>query len=227
MFLKIKDMAKSELPKERLIQYGEKSLSNSELLAILINTGRQGFSSIDIANEIINKVNNLKELKLLSIHDLLKIKGIGLHKAVTLKAAFELGERINKRNSIEKVKIKSPKDVADMMMSKMKDLTQEHLVALFLNTKNIVIKEETIFIGTLNSSVIHPREVFNAAIRASCNAVIVIHNHPSGDVTPSKEDIATTIRLKECGQILGIELLDHIIIGDQKFTSLVEEGYFV
>ena len=173
------------------------------------------------------KVNNLKELKLLSIHDLLKIKGIGLHKAVTLKAAFELGERINKRNSIEKVKIKSPKDVADMMMSKMKDLTQEHLVALFLNTKNIVIKEETIFIGTLNSSVIHPREVFNAAIRASCNAVIVIHNHPSGDVTPSKEDIATTIRLKECGQILGIELLDHIIIGDQKFTSLVEEGYFV
>ena len=208
MFLKIKDMAKSELPKERLIQYGEKSLSNSELLAILINTGRQGVSSIDIANEMINKVNNLKELKLLSIHDLLKIKGIGLHKAVTLKAAFELGERINKRNSIEKVKIKSPKDVADMMMSKM-------------------IKEETIFIGTLNSSVIHPREVFNAAIRASCNAVIVIHNHPSGDVTPSKEDIATTIRLKECGQILGIELLDHIIIGDQKFTSLVEEGYFV
>ena len=132
MFLKIKDMAKSELPKERLIQYGE---SNSELLAILINTGRQGVSSIDIANEMINKVNNLKELKLLSIHDLLKIKGIGLHKAVTLKAAFELGERINKRNSIEKVKIKSPKDVADMMMSKMKDLTQEHLVALFLNTK--------------------------------------------------------------------------------------------
>ena len=227
MFLKIKDMAKSELPKERLIQYGEKSLSNSELLAILINTGRQGVSSIDIANEMINKVNNLKELKLLSIHDLLKIKGIGLHKAVTLKAACELGERINKRNAIEKVKIKSPKDVADMMMSKMKDLTQEHLVALFLNTKNIVIKEETIFIGTLNSSVIHPREVFNAAIRASCNAVIVIHNHPSGDVTPSKEDIATTIRLKECGQILGIELLDHIIIGDQKFTSLVEEGYFV
>lgn len=213
MFLKIKDMAKSELPKERLIQYGEKSLSNSELLAILINTGRRGVSSIDIANEMINKVNNLKELKLLSIHDLLKIKGIGLHKAVTLKAAFELGERINKRNSIEKVKIKSPKDVADMMMSKMKDLTQEHLVALFL--------------GTLNSSVIHPREVFNAAIRASCNAIIVIHNHPSGDVTPSKEDIATTIRLKECGQILGIELLDHIIIGDQKFTSLVEEGYFV
>ncbi|PNZ70475.1 JAB domain-containing protein [Staphylococcus croceilyticus] len=224
--MKIKDMATSELPRERLIQQGEKSLSNSELLAILINTGRQGYSSIDIANDIMNKYPNLKELKQLSIDDLIKIKGIGTYKATTLKAAFELGERMNTRSTHEKVKIKSPKDVADMMMAKMKDLTQEHFIALFLNSKNVVMKEEVIYKGTLNSSVIHPREVFNAAIRASSNAIIVVHNHPSGDVTPSKEDIATTIRLKECGHILGIDLLDHIIIGDQKFTSLVEEGYF-
>ncbi len=219
-------MATSELPRERLIQQGAKSLSNSELLAILINTGRQGYSSIDIANDIMNKYPNLKELKQLSVDDLVKIKGIGTYKATTLKAAFELGERMNTRSTLEKVKIKSPKDVADMMMAKMKDLTQEHFVALFLNSKNVVIKEEIIYKGTLNSSVIHPREVYNAAIRASSNAIIVVHNHPSGDVTPSKEDIATTIRLKECGHILGIDLLDHIIIGDQKFTSLVEEGYF-
>lgn len=224
--MKIKDMATSELPRERLIQQGAKSLSNSELLAILINTGRQGYSSIDIANDIMNKYPNLKELKQLSIDDLIKIKGIGTYKATTLKAAFELGERMNTRSTHEKVKIKSPKDVADMMMAKMKDLTQEHFIALFLNSKNVVMKEEVIYKGTLNSSVIHPREVFNAAIRASSNAIIVVHNHPSGDVTPSKEDIATTIRLKECGHILGIDLLDHIIIGDQKFTSLVEEGYF-
>ncbi|MCJ1656180.1 DNA repair protein RadC [Staphylococcus sp. NRL 16/872] len=224
--MKIKDMATSELPRERLIQQGAKSLSNSELLAILINTGRQGYSSIDIANDIMNKYPNLKELKQLSVDDLVKIKGIGTYKATTLKAAFELGERMNTRSTLEKVKIKSPKDVADMMMAKMKDLTQEHFVALFLNSKNVVIKEEIIYKGTLNSSVIHPREVYNAAIRASSNAIIVVHNHPSGDVTPSKEDIATTIRLKECGHILGIDLLDHIIIGDQKFTSLVEEGYF-
>lgn len=224
--MNIKDMATSELPRERLIQQGEKSLSNSELLAILINTGRQGYSSIDIANDIMNQYGSLKELKHLSIDDLIKIKGFGVYKAVTLKAAFELGERMNARCTLEKVKIKSPQDVADMMMSKMKDLTQEHFVALFLNSKNIVIKEETIYKGTLNSSVIHPREVFNAAIRASSNSIIVVHNHPSGDVTPSNEDIATTIRLKECGHILGIDLLDHIIIGDQKFTSLVEEGYF-
>lgn len=219
-------MAATELPRERLIQQGAKSLSNSELLAILINTGRQGYSSIDIANDIMNKYPNLKELKQLSIDDLVRIKGIGTYKATTLKAAFELGERMNTRSTHEKVKIKSPKDVADMMMAKMKDLTQEHFVALFLNSKNVVMKEEVIYKGTLNSSVIHPREVFNAAIRASSNAIIVVHNHPSGDVTPSKEDIATTIRLKECGHILGIDLLDHIIIGDQKFTSLVEEGYF-
>ena len=112
------------------------------------------------------------------------------------------------------------------MMSKMKDLTQEHFVVLLLNSKNIVIKEETIYKGTLNSSVIHPREVFKAAIRASSNAIIVLHNHPSGDVTPSKEDIETTIRLKECGELLGIQVIDHIIIGDQKYASLVEEGYF-
>lgn len=219
-------MATSELPRERLIQQGAKSLSNSELLAILINTGRQGYSSIDIANDIMNKYPNLKELKQLSVDDLVKIKGIGTYKATTLKAAFELGERMNTRSTLEKVKIKSPKDVADMMMAKMKDLTQEHFVALFLNSKNVVIKEEIIYKGTLNSSVIHPREVYNAAIRASSNAIIVVHNHPSGDVTPSKEDIATTIRLKECGHILGIDLLDHIIIGDQKFTSLVEEAVF-
>ncbi|MCJ1661951.1 DNA repair protein RadC [Staphylococcus sp. NRL 18/288] len=224
--MKIKDMATSELPRERLIQQGAKSLSNSELLAILINTGRQGYSSIDIANDIMNKYPNLKELKQLSVDDLVKIKGIGTYKATTLKAAFELGERMNTRSTLEKVKIKSPKDVADMMMAKMKDLTQEHFVALFLNSKNVVIKEEIIYKGTLNSSVIHPREVYNAAIRASSNAIIVVHNHPSGDVTPSKEDIATTIRLKECGHILGIDLLDHIIIGDQKFTSLVEEAVF-
>ncbi|MCQ9278004.1 RadC family protein [Staphylococcus borealis] len=224
--MRIKSMAKSELPRERLIHNGEKSLSNSELLAILINTGRQGFSSIDIANELIIRFDGLKALKHLSINDFTKIKGIGLYKAVILKAAFELGERMYARDLSEKIKITSPSDVADIMMSKMKDLTQEHFVVLLLNSKNIVIKEETIYKGTLNASVIHPREVFKAAIRASSNAIIVLHNHPSGDVTPSKEDIATTIRLKDCGELLGIQVLDHIIIGDQKYASLVEEGYF-
>ncbi|RIM51283.1 RadC family protein, partial [Staphylococcus capitis] len=158
--------------------------------------------------------------------DLLKVKGIGLYKAIILQAAFELGERLNASSTIDKVKITHPSDVADLMMSSMKDLDQEHFVVLLLNSKNIVIKQSWIFKGTLNSSIIHPREVFNIAIRESSNAIIIVHNHPSGDVTPSREDITTTLRLKECGAILGIDVLDHIIIGDNQFTSLVEAGYF-
>ena len=157
----------------------------------------------------------------MSINDLLKIKGIGLYKAVILQAAFELG-RINSTSTFDKVQITHPSDVASLMMSTMKDLEQEHFVVLLLNSKNIVTKQAWVYKGTLNSSIIHPREVFNIAIRESSNSIIVVHNHPSGDVTPSKEDITTTYRLKECGDILGINLLDHIIIGDNKFTSLVE-----
>ena len=219
-------MAISEKPRERLMNYGAKSLSNVELLAILINTGRKGFSSIDIANELINSHHSIRHLKKLSINDLLKVKGIGLYKAIILQAAFELGERLNASSTIDKVKITHPSDVADLMMSSMKDLDQEHFVVLLLNSKNIVIKQSWIFKGTLNSSIIHPREVFNIAIRESSNAIIIVHNHPSGDVTPSREDITTTLRLKECGAILGIDVLDHIIIGDNQFTSLVEAGYF-
>lgn len=219
-------MAISEKPRERLMNYGAKSLSNVELLAILINTGRKGFSSIDIANKLIKSHHSIRDLKKLSINDLLKVKGIGLYKAIILQAAFELGERLNASSTIDKVKITHPSDVADLMMSSMKDLDQEHFVVLLLNSKNIVIKQSWIFKGTLNSSIIHPREVFNIAIRESSNAIIIVHNHPSGDVTPSREDITTTLRLKECGAILGIDVLDHIIIGDNQFTSLVEAGYF-
>lgn len=225
--MKIDEMNKEDKPRERLIQYGSKSLSNCELLAILINTGRKGYSSIEIANELLKNQISLKELKNMSVQNLTQYKGIGLQKAVTLRAAFELGERMNATSLAQRVKIKSPQDVANMMMSKMKDLNQEHFVALFLNSKNIVIKEEIIYVGTLNSSIIHPREVFSAAIKYSSNSIIVLHNHPSGDVNPSKEDISTTIRLKECGQILGIELLDHIIIGENEYKSLSEEGYLV
>ncbi|EHJ08569.1 RadC family protein [Staphylococcus simiae] len=224
--MKIKEMNISEMPRERLLTYGAKSLSNSELLAILINTGRKGFSSIDISNELLGKYSSLSQLKKVSINELTNIKGIGLHKAITLKAVFELAERISQPDIIKKFKITKPEDVAELMMPSMKDLAQEHFMLILLNSKNIVIKQVCVFKGTLNSSIVHPREVFNIAIKESANAVIAVHNHPSGDVTPSQEDIITTIRLKECGELLGIELLDHIIIGDNKFTSLVEAGYF-
>ncbi|WP_047530002.1 RadC family protein [Staphylococcus schweitzeri] len=224
--MKIKEMVTSEMPRERLLSHGAKSLSNTELLAILINTGRKGFSSIDISNELLKTTSNLNELKKASVNDLIQVKGIGLQKAITLKAAFELGERMGRRSESNRVKITQPSDVADFMMASMKDLSQEHFMILLLNSKNIVIKEACVFKGTLNSSIVHPREIFSIAIRENANAIIAVHNHPSGDVTPSQEDIITTLRLKECGLILGIDLLDHIIIGDNKFTSLVEAGYF-
>ncbi|MDK9876437.1 MAG: DNA repair protein RadC [Staphylococcus equorum] len=224
--MRINELADNQKPRERLLSYGASHLSHAELLAILINTGRKGSSNLDIANELLKTVDNLKELKRLSISDLNKIKGVGLYKALILKAAFELGERMHSGSVDDKIQISSPKDVADFMMGKMEHLTQEKFIALFLNSKNVIIKQKTIFIGTLNSSIVHPREIFSEAVKCASNAIIVLHNHPSGDVTPSTEDIKTTERLKKCGQVLGIDLLDHIIIGDHTYLSMVEEGYF-
>lgn len=224
--MKIKELANNQKPRERLINNGSAHLSDVELLAILINTGRKGFSSLDIANELLKSVESLKQLKALSINDLNKVKGIGLYKALILKAAFELGERMHSGSLEKKIQITSPQDVANFMMGKMEHLTQEKFIVLFLNSKNVIIKQKTIFIGTLNSSVIHPREIFSEAIKCASNAIVVLHNHPSGDTTPSKEDIRATNRLRECGEILGIDLLDHIIIGDHTYMSMVEDGYF-
>lgn len=224
--MKINDLANHQKPRERMLNYGASHLSHAELLAILINTGRKGYSSLDIANELLKSIVNLKELKHLSINDLNKIKGVGLYKALTLKAAFELGERMHSGSVDDKIQINSPKDVADFMMGKMEHLTQEKFIALFLNSKNIIIKQKTIFMGTLNSVIVHPREIYSEAVKCASNAIIVLHNHPSGDTTPSLEDIKTTDRLRECGDILGIQLLDHVIIGDHTYLSMVEEGYF-
>lgn len=224
--MKINDLENHQKPRERMLNYGASHLSHAELLAILINTGRKGYSSLDIANELLKSIVNLKELKHLSINDLNKIKGVGLYKALTLKAAFELGERMHSGSVDDKIQINSPKDVADFMMGKMEHLTQEKFIALFLNSKNIIIKQKTIFMGTLNSAIVHPREIYSEAVKCASNAIIVLHNHPSGDTTPSLEDIKTTDRLRECGDILGIQLLDHVIIGDHTYLSMVEEGYF-
>lgn len=223
--MKIKELANNQKPRERLINNGSAHLSDVELLAILINTGRKGFSSLDIANELLKSVESLKQLKALSINDLNKVKGIGLYKALILKAAFELGERMHSGSLEEKIQITSPQDVANFMMGKMEHLTQEKFIVLFLNSKNVIIKQKTIFIGTLNSSVIHPREIFSEAIKCASNAIVVLHNHPSGDTTPSKEDIRATNRLRECGEILGIDLLDHIIIGDHTYMSKIGRAH--
>ena len=223
--MKIKELAPTEKPRERLLHYGADKLSHTELLVILLNTGRKGYSSVEIAGELLKQTKSLKALKQLSINELMEIKGIGMYKAIILKAAFELGERMHSADTSEKFQIKSPEDVARFAMGRMQHLSQEQFVVLYLNAKNIVIKQKEIFRGTLTSSVVHPREVFNEAVKIACNSIVVLHNHPSGDARPSTEDIETTKRLIHCGALLGIELLDHVIIGDNQFTSLVEEGY--
>ncbi|MCU5746065.1 DNA repair protein RadC [Staphylococcus sp. SQ8-PEA] len=221
--MKINELAMTEKPRERLINDGAHQLSNTELLAILINTGRKGYSSLDIAAQLLKSCKNLKELKHLSILELTQVKGVGISKAVTLKAAVELGERIHSSKSERKFQISSPKDVAQYAMSTMQHLTQEHFIVLFLDAKNRVLHQKTIFIGTLTASIVHPREIFSEAIRWASHSIIVMHNHPSGDASPSEEDIRTTKRLISCGSILGIDVLDHVIIGEDNYISLREE----
>lgn len=214
----------TELPRERMINHGLEALSNVELIAILLRTGSSGESVMNLAQRVLGYVGGIRMFLDISLEELTKIKGIGTAKAVQLLAGIELGRRIARSTPEERWTIRSPEDVAKLMMEELRHLTQEKFVCLFLNTKNQVLAQHTIFIGSLNSSVVHPREVFKEAIRRSSASVICLHNHPSGDPTPSPEDIAVTKRLIQAGQIVGIDVLDHVIIGDGRFYSLKEKG---
>ncbi|MBI5974191.1 RadC family protein [Staphylococcus canis] len=225
--MRINDLLHEEKPKERLRLHGAKALSNTELLAILINTGRKGKSSLEIASEILKQYSNLRQLRALSIMELQNFSGIGEKKAITLLAAFELASRIYfDRQVLLSEPIKGPEQIAEYMYHDLKGIDQEHFIVLILNTKHHIVHKETLFIGTLNSAIIHPREVFKVALKWSAHAIIVVHNHPSGDTTPSSADITTTKRLITCGEAMGIELLDHIIVGEDNFTSIMSETQF-
>lgn len=221
----IKDVPKCDRPRERLIQLGSKHLSQQELLSILLGSGTKEESVTNLAQRLLMHFEGIQLLKDASVDELVAIKGIGEAKAVTILAAIELGRRIHQMQPQERYVIRSPEDGADYIMEEMRDLKQEHFVAMYLNTKNQILHRQTIFIGSLNSSIVHPREVYKEAIKRSAASIICAHNHPSGDPSPSQEDIHVTRRLLECGKMLGIELLDHIIIGDRKFVSLKEKGY--
>ncbi len=223
--LLMKDFPKEDRPRERLIKDGPHSLSTQELLAIVLRTGTKNEPVLQICNQLLLKFDGLRFLMNASIEELSNIKGIGEVKAVQLLAAFELGKRINRLQFDDRYRIKGPEDCANFMMDEMRFLEQEHFICLYLNTKNQIIARETIFKGSLNASIVHPREVFKEALRRSSSSIICLHNHPSGDPTPSREDIEVTKRLVECGKIIGIEILDHIIIGEHKYVSLKEKGY--
>jgi len=225
--LKIKDLPREVRPRERLLKYGAEALSDAELLALLIRTGTVAESALVLAHRVLKgdgTATGLEFVAAASIEELSKIKGIGLAKAVQIKAAVELGRRISAHCRRGDVVISSPEDVKKLLMEEMRFLDKEHFKVILLNVKNRVISVENISVGSLNSSIVHPREVFKPAIKRSSAAVILVHNHPSGDPTPSREDIEITRRLMEAGKILGIEVLDHIIFGNPNYLSFKEKG---
>lgn len=222
----ISSLPENERPREKLLNYGVKALSNVELLAILLRTGIKNESALSLSYKILSNEEGIKFLANARVEDLSEINGIGLAKASQLIAAVELGKRIAQYTYDEDLFIRKPQDVAEILMEEMRYLKKEHMKVIMLNTKCKVIGMEEISVGILNSSLAHPREVFITAIKKSSANIILTHNHPSGDPNPSKDDIQITKRIYEAGRILGIELYDHIIIGDGVFVSLKEKNLF-
>ncbi|MDW7731242.1 MAG: DNA repair protein RadC [Methanolobus sp.] len=220
----IREMPEDERPRERLIKFGPEALSNAELLAIILRTGSQKENVVNMCSRIFSEYS-LKQLSQANIRQLTQIHGIGAAKAAQIAAVFELARKLEGFTDEPKRKIRSPADVYSLLYPRMREQKRERLVALLLDTKNHVLREEVISIGSLNANIVHPREVFKAALMESCASVILSHNHPSGDPTPSREDIAVTEKLVEGGKLLGIDVLDHVVIGDGRYVSLKDEGY--
>jgi len=221
--MKIKDLPLDSRPRERLIKKGPKALSNAELLAILLRQGNKKENVLEVANKLL-KNHDLRSLSRLGANTLKSNLGIGKAKACQIMASFELGRRLARFNGDKKIKIDGAKDIAKLFIPELNNLKKEHFIGIYLDSRKKIIKEEIIFIGTLNSSLVHPREIFKVAIEEGAAAIILIHNHPSADINPSDEDIKITKELMEAGDIMGIEVLDHIIIGGNKYFSFVEKG---
>ncbi len=219
----VKEMPKNERPRERLIEYGVSSLSNEELLAILLRTGMHDFSVLELSKNVLYHLESLEDLKRISVEELLNVKGIKEAKACTIIAAIELGKRLSNHQESRKKVINQTIDVYHLLAGELSHLMQEHFICLYLNTKSEVLKKETIFIGTINQTLIHPREIFKTAIKLSAAAVIFVHNHPTGDSTPSKADKDATYMLMEGSLYMGIDFIDHIVIGKNEYYSIKEQ----
>lgn len=220
----IRDMPERDRPRERLMLVGAKALSTAELLAIVIRTGVGGENVLRLAERLLSRFGGLPALSRATIAELVVMNGIGKVKAVEIKAALELGRRLMAAAPEERSRVTSPADAANLLMSEMMFLEQEHLRLILLDTRNGVLGTPTIYIGSLNTSVIRVGELFRAALRENAAAMIVAHNHPSGDPSPSPEDVSVTRQIKKAGEILDIDVLDHIVIGHQRFVSLKERG---
>lgn len=222
---KLKEIPKIDRPRERLINFGAESLSNEELLSILLKTGTKDVSVKELASTILNKIGEINKLSEMNYHVLSSISGVGSAKACTLLAVVELSKRITRKNaSLNNVIIKSADIAFDYFRYIFKDQKQEYFYVIYLDNKKRVIENKLLFKGTLNQSIVHPREVFKSACILSASSIICVHNHPSGNVEPSKEDINLTKRLSEIGILMGIKVVDHLIISDDKYFSFLENN---
>lgn len=222
---KLKEIPKIDRPRERLINFGAESLSNEELLSILLKTGTKDISVKELASTILNKIGGINKLSEMNYHVLLSIPGVGSAKACTLLAVVELSKRITRKNaSLNNVIIKSADIAFDYFRYIFKDQMQEYFYVIYLDNKKRVIENKLLFKGTLNQSIVHPREVFKSACILSASSIICVHNHPSGNVEPSKEDINLTKRLSEIGILMGIKVVDHLIISDDNYFSFLENN---
>ena len=226
MTVKIKELPEGERPYEKLEMYGEKAVSNAELIAIVIKTGTKEFTSVDIAKQILNlnqgeNNGDLNFLRELSLEELMKVKGVGRVKAVQLKAICELSNRMNKPSNYRKIKITSPKDVANLLMNDLRFEKQEIVKLIILNNKNIILKIMDVSLGGGNFATIDIKSILSQTIKMGAPQIILVHNHPSGDATPSRNDIEVTARLKKASELLGVRLLDHIVIGNMQYKSII------
>jgi DNA repair protein RadC len=221
----IKEWPVHERPRERLDAVGAAALATRELVAILIGSGRTGTSAVDVAGHLLQSADgSLRRLASAPTCDLTRVAGVGPAVAARIAASLELGRRLAREGPNERLRIRGPRDVYERCAPSMRDLMQEEFRVLLLNTQHAVIREHVVTRGTLDTSLVHPREVFRAAVAEASSAVILVHNHPSGDPTPSSEDRDVTRQLADAGRIIGIPVVDHLIVGDARYVSFVEAG---
>ena len=224
--LLIKEMPLKERPRERFLTYGRDALSTHELIAIILRTGTKERSVLDVAQSLFYKYDSIRALNQASIDDLVRVKGMGQAKAIQLLAALELGKRLHQERYAQHVRLTTPQAVYAFLKTDLEMLTQEMFYALYLNTKGKLIKKQLLFMGSLSSAIVHPREVFKHAVSVSAASIIIVHNHPSGDPTPSPSDIDITDTMVETGRVMAIDVMDHIVIGQGKYYSFREHGHF-